>query len=123
MPAIRLLACDMDGTLFRQDLVISNPVQEAIARAQAAGVLVVLATGRMPAAARSFIGMLGLTGPQIYANGALIQSVAGEILYHLPVQSSVAADVVAFSDAREFHANAYVGDEVYVERIGPEAEF
>jgi Cof subfamily protein (haloacid dehalogenase superfamily) len=122
-PAIRLLACDMDGTLFRQDLVISKPVQEAIARAQAAGVLVVLATGRMPAAARSFIGMLGLTGPQIYANGALIQTVAGDILYHLPVESAVAADVVAFGDDRGFHVNAYIGDDVYVERLSPEAEF
>jgi Cof subfamily protein (haloacid dehalogenase superfamily) len=104
-------------------LVISTRVQEAIARAQNAGVLVILATGRMPAAARPFVSMLGLSGAQIYANGALVQTVAGEIVSHLPVESAVAVDLVAFCSERGFHLNAYVGDDVFVARLSPEAEF
>jgi Cof subfamily protein (haloacid dehalogenase superfamily) len=122
-PRIRLLACDMDGTLFRQDLRISAGVRDAIAEAQRRGVLVVLATGRMPAAAREFVELLGLTGPQIFANGALVRTVGGEMLFHLPFESPVARRVVELARAREMHVNAYVGDEIYVERLTPEAEF
>jgi Cof subfamily protein (haloacid dehalogenase superfamily) len=120
---IRLLACDMDGTLFRLDMVISEKVQKAIARAQQAGVLVILATGRMPIAARAFVSLLGLTGPQIYANGALVQAIDGKVVSHLPLPADVARDVVVYCATRGFHVNAYVGDDVVVTRLSPEAEF
>jgi Cof subfamily protein (haloacid dehalogenase superfamily) len=113
----------MDGTLFRSDLVISAPVQQAIAAAQSAGVLVVLATGRMPAAARSFVRLLGLRGPQIFANGALVATVDDEVLFHLAVDPPVAQRVVDYCAERSLHVNAYVRDDVYVAAIGPEAEF
>jgi len=120
---IRLLACDMDGTLFRQDLVISERVQRAIAAAQQAGVIVALATGRMPAAARAFVEMLALSGPQIYSNGALVQTPSGEVLHHRPIDPTIAPRVVSYGRERGVHVNAYLGDDVYVERMGPEAEF
>lgn len=120
---IRLLACDMDGTLFGSDLVISPGVQEAIARAQQAGIHVVLATGRMPAAAKPFVDLLKLSGPQIYYNGALVSTPEGETLFHLPVETSVARRVVAFGRSQQVHVNAYIGDTIYVERLSPEAEF
>jgi Cof subfamily protein (haloacid dehalogenase superfamily) len=113
----------MDGTLFRSDLVISERVRQAIAAAQAAGVLVVLATGRMPAAARSFVHLLNLRGPQIFANGALVASVDGEVVFHLVVDPPVSRRVVDYCVERSLHVNAYVGDDVYVATIGPEAEF
>jgi Cof subfamily protein (haloacid dehalogenase superfamily) len=113
----------MDGTLFRGDLVISDRVKSAIAAAQTSGVLVVLATGRMPAAARSFVRLLGLSGPQIFSNGALVATVDGEIVFHLTVDAAVAQRVVAYCAERRLHVNAYVGNDVYVASIGPEAEF
>jgi Cof subfamily protein (haloacid dehalogenase superfamily) len=120
---IRLLACDMDGTLFRGDLKISERVQEAIATAQRAGVHVVLATGRMPAAAAPFVHLLGLSGPQIYYNGALVSTPDGETLFHLPVETTIARGVVVYARASHMHLNAYIGDTIYVERLTPEAEF
>lgn len=120
---IKLVAVDMDGTLFRGDLVISNVVRAAIARARAANVSVVLATGRMPAAARPFVKLLDLSGPQIYANGALVQDTDGEIIFHLAIDSTVAERAVTYCEAHSLHVNAYVGDSFYVARIGPEAEF
>src|SRR5207248_9547027 len=108
---------------FRQNLVISPGVQNAVRRAQAAGVKVALATGRMPAAARAFVELLGLTGPQLYANGALVQTVGGEVIFHLPVDPTVAREVVEYARPRSYHVNAYVGDSVYVDRLTPEAEF
>ncbi len=120
---IRLLACDMDGTLFRGDLTISRRVQEAIAAVQRAGVRFVLATGRMPSAAAPFVDLLRLGGPQIYYNGALVSTPNGETLFHLPVHPTVAQSVVEYTRANGMHVNAYVGDTIYVERLTPEAEF
>ena len=120
---IRLLACDMDGTLFRSDLKISNRVHEAILAAQDAGVHVVLATGRMPAAASPFVSLLRLRGPQIYYNGALVATPEGEVLLHVPVESAIARRVVDYTRETHMHLNAYVGDTIYVERLTPEAEF
>jgi Cof subfamily protein (haloacid dehalogenase superfamily) len=122
-PRIRLLACDMDGTLFRQDLKISDAVQRALLRAQEQGVNVVLATGRMPAAARPFVELLKLAGPQIFANGALVQTTSGEVLFHRPIETPVARQVVEQSRAWQLHLNAYVGDDVYVESMDAEADF
>lgn len=42
----KLIALDMDGTLLNSDKVISTENKDAIARARAAGVKVVLASGR-----------------------------------------------------------------------------
>src|SRR5579883_3439612 len=118
-PHIRLLACDMDGTLFRSDLKISQRVREAIREAQRVGVTIVLATGRMPAAAKPFVELLGLNGPQIYYNGALVQTTEGETLFHIPIDPPVAQQVVRYTRATRMHLNAYVGDTIYVERLSP----
>lgn len=123
LPRIRLLACDMDGTLFRSDLKISQRVQEAIGAAQRAGVHVVLATGRMPAAAKPFVELLHLSGPQIYYNGALVSTPQGDQIFHLPVEPPVAQSVVEYARRSEMHVNAYVGDTIYVDRLTQEAEF
>lgn len=120
---VRLLACDMDGTLFRGDLKISQTVQDAVADAQRAGIHVVLATGRMPSAAAPFVKLLGLEGPQIYYNGALVATPSGDALFHLPIEPPIARSVVAYARTKQMHLNAYVGDTIYVERLTPEAEF
>lgn len=120
---IRLLACDVDGTLLGKDLQISLRVQQAIARARDAGVHVVLATGRMPAATRSYVDLLQLHGPQIYYNGALVATPDGASLFHLPIDLDVARAVIKRARAEQLHLNAYVGDTIYVDRLTPEAEF
>ena len=122
-PAIKLLACDIDGTLLRNPRGISDRVREAVARAQAAGVIVALATGRMPAAAGAFVRQLNLEGPQIFSNGALVQTSAGDVLIHVEVPSEVATRVVSYCTERVLHLNLYVGDNVYVAKIGPESDF
>lgn len=120
---IRLLACDVDGTLLHGSLHISERVQRAVADARAAGVHVLLATGRMPSAARRIVETLGLAGPQVYYNGALVQTVEGAKLFEVPVAPGVAQSVVRYAREAKMHVNAYVGDTIYVERLTPEAEF
>lgn len=120
---IQLLALDMDGTLFREDLHVADAVRQAIAEAQAAGVLVALATGRMPAAARDFVRMLALHGPQIFSNGGLVVTTDGEVLLDVPVETATAREIIAYTRANNLHLNVYIGDDILVDRLTPEADF
>lgn len=69
----RLLVLDVDGTLTNSRHEVTTATCEAVARVRAAGIRVVLATGRryrdtLPVAAR-----LGISGPLITASGALVK--------------------------------------------------
>ena len=72
-PPIRLVATDLDGTLIGADLVIRPRVAAAIAEAQARGVLVVIATGRMYRSTLRFARALDLRAPLICYQGAYIR--------------------------------------------------
>jgi Cof subfamily protein (haloacid dehalogenase superfamily) len=71
-PAVRLIATDIDGTLIAGGREASARTLAALRAAEAAGVAVVLVTGRPPRSARVIAEALGVHGPTICANGALI---------------------------------------------------
>lgn len=76
LPRPRLLACDIDGTLLDHAGALRVEVREAIGMIRASGVHVVLATGRSPWTGVGPIATeLGLSGPQITMQGALISDV------------------------------------------------
>jgi Cof subfamily protein (haloacid dehalogenase superfamily) len=68
----RLLVMDIDGTLVAEDKVVPPRVIEAIKAAQARGVRVCLATGRMWAAAQRYVETIAADPPVILYNGALL---------------------------------------------------
>lgn len=68
----RLLALDIDGTLLGSDKRISERTLGAIAHARAAGVRVVLVTGRRYPAARRIATELGAGVPLVLHHGALV---------------------------------------------------
>jgi Cof subfamily protein (haloacid dehalogenase superfamily) len=81
-PSIRLLALDIDGTLLNSQFQISDANLSALQRARAAGIEVVLVTGRrhdfaMPIAQQLAFDDLWL----ISSNGAITRSLVGETFY------------------------------------------
>ncbi len=69
----RLVALDVDGTVVDRFGVLPGVVKDAIAAVVAAGVPVVLATGRSWHGTRDLIDLLGLPpGPAVCSNGAVI---------------------------------------------------
>lgn len=78
-PRYRLLALDIDGTLLNSAKQVSSRTLEALERARAAGVHLVLVTGRRHPAARRVAQMLGGEIPLVLHNGALIVE-AGAVL-------------------------------------------
>jgi len=80
-PSIRLLATDIDGTLLNPHFHISDGDLAALRRAQAAGIEVVLVTGRRHQFALPIAQQLGFDLWLISSNGAITRSLAGETFH------------------------------------------
>ena len=80
-PAIRLLATDIDGTLLNPQFQISAGDLAALQRAHAAGIEVVLVTGRRHTFALPIARQLGFDLWLISSNGAVTRSLAGETFH------------------------------------------
>lgn len=81
---IKLIAIDLDGTLLNEEKQISPENKEALAKAKAQGVKIVLCTGRPLAAMAHYLQELGLVEEGDYSitfNGGLVQkNDTGEII-------------------------------------------
>ncbi|MGM7700231.1 Cof-type HAD-IIB family hydrolase [Pseudalkalibacillus sp. Hm43] len=76
---MKLIAIDMDGTLVNNNTTINEENVEAIKKAQAAGIHVVVATGRSFEEAVNPVEEAGLNLPIIAINGAQFRNKEGEI--------------------------------------------
>src|SRR5256712_3912532 len=95
----------------------------AFIAATAAGVTVVLATGRMFKSSLRYAQPLGLTGPIINYQGAVVREIAsGEVWYRCELTVPMQQRVLAFAEPRDWHVNAYVDEQVYTACARPEAD-
>src|SRR4051794_40176691 len=94
-PAYRLVALDLDGTLRDRAAPPPPANAAAIAPCTAAGAPVLLATGKLFVPVRAIVEALGLTGPQILNNGAVVINAAdGAVLRVRPLPGAAAPAVV-----------------------------
>lgn len=114
MKRIRLVALDIDGTVVDENGQIVEANRAPIASAQDAGVVVILATARVPRSATRFARELGLTSPIICCNGALARWPArGEELWHLRIPMEAARRIARFSDDHGHELATTVDDVTY----------
>jgi Cof subfamily protein (haloacid dehalogenase superfamily) len=115
-----ILAADLDDTLLRTDLSISLRTKSAIKKAEAAGYLVVLASGRIASAMEKHVRFLNLhkkKGFVISSNGALIkESDTGNIVHQVILPPETALMVYDLAEAEGFFIQIYEGDTIYVSR-------
>jgi Cof subfamily protein (haloacid dehalogenase superfamily) len=108
---VDLIALDLDDTLLRADLSISAANKGAIAKAQAAGIRVVLASGRNVHSMRHYAEDLGLTGPGDYmicSNGAeIIHSASGRMIDERRLDPEFCREIAAAIEARGFPWQIY----------------
>ena len=90
---MRLVALDIDGTLLRSDRTLSPRTREAIAKARAIGVRVVLVTGRRHPSARRVADQVGDALPLVVHNGALVFE-DGSLIRSRPLARDVAARAI-----------------------------
>ena len=91
----RLVATDLDGTLVRSDDTISDRTRAVLATVEAAGVPLVLITGRPPRWMHMIEEQTGHAGVALVANGAAEYDLhTGELLRTDPILPGVAREVV-----------------------------
>ena len=127
MVPVQLLALDMDDTLLRSDLSISYRTRNAVRKAEARGVTIVLASTRAPVVLEHFSGILGLNkmpGFLIANNGTIIlESQTGEILFEKMLPADAALMVFDMADAEGFAVQIYDEDILYVSRNNEFSEY
>ncbi|HEY7350862.1 MAG TPA: Cof-type HAD-IIB family hydrolase [Ktedonobacterales bacterium] len=79
-PTIKLIATDLDGTLLRPGEILSERNRQALQRVQAAGVVVVLVTGRPPRTMRPIAHNAGANGLAVCSNGAIIYDLSDDTI-------------------------------------------
>jgi Cof subfamily protein (haloacid dehalogenase superfamily) len=115
---VRAVAMDLDRTILPEALELRPRLIEAVQAVAAAGVVPILATGRMLRSSRPFALQLGVTAPLICYQGALIADPqSGEWLRHEPMPVPLAREVIEACRKRDQHCNVYVDDELYVDEL------
>ena len=95
MSSIKLIALDIDGTLLTPQGELTERNRAAIVRARAAGVMVVLVTGRRFGSARALLLEKELDLPLVSHNGALTKDIETlETLDYHPLDADIAREII-----------------------------
>jgi len=107
-PRYRLLAVDIDGTLVNSRDELTPGVTAAMRRAAAAGIRIVLATGRRYSRALPLVNPLGIEAPIVSASGSLIKDVLDHrTLYVAEFGEGDLARLLSVTAERGFEAVLY----------------
>lgn len=122
---IRLLVLDIDGTIAGKSNCISEPVKQAIHKAQAKGIQIAIATGRMYCSALRFHQETGSTLPLLAYQGAWIQDPATQKIHqHLPVSRRTAEQLLDYFESdsllSSLSVHFYINDQLYVRQVTPQ---
>ncbi|MDZ8184309.1 MAG: Cof-type HAD-IIB family hydrolase [Nostoc sp. ChiSLP02] len=124
---IKLLVVDIDGTIAGHSNTISEPVKQALIAAQARGIPVAIATGRMYRSALRFHQEIGSTLPLMAYQGAWIQDPNTQKIHrHLVVSREIACKLLDYFEQPQLRSllsvHFYINDQLYVREITNETE-
>ncbi|HEU5298072.1 MAG TPA: HAD family hydrolase, partial [bacterium] len=111
----RLLVADIDGTIVTGQREITPGVLAAVRAAQAQGVRVLLATGRIWMSAEQYVRAVGADPPVILYNGGLVYdfSTGGEWRRVFLDYDHARAVLEILRGFPEVQPHVYAGDRVY----------
>lgn len=123
--SIKLLAIDLDDTLVRDDNTISEYTRKILQRAQAKGIQIVIATGRMYQTARPVGLALGLGDlPMILFSGGLVQRIeSGEKLWEQTIPVPIAKEILELARVNDWYVQSYENDDLLVHHETEQSQF
>jgi Cof subfamily protein (haloacid dehalogenase superfamily) len=110
---------DLDGTVLRRDLVITDRTVRALETLRERGMRLVVATGRRYEGAREHAGRLGFADedPVICYGGAMIRSMNGGTLLRHTLPRSLCLEALEWAAERGLHARVFTDGRIIT---GPE---
>jgi Cof subfamily protein (haloacid dehalogenase superfamily) len=115
-PEIRLIVCDLDGTLLNSQHALSPRTEKAVNDAVASGVNVVFATGKTRYSAQALIKSLSLTTPGVYVQGVVTYNGDGSVRKQYVLDTDLVRRILTYTQERGFDVMVYSGEHIYVRR-------
>ena len=113
----KLLAADMDGTLFNEKSEITRRTREAILAAMGRGMLFVPSTGRPMGGMRKVLAAFEGDLPMILFNGAMaVTAESGRVLFSQGLDFACAETIFAQGVERGYSVVAWAGERLFVSR-------
>jgi Cof subfamily protein (haloacid dehalogenase superfamily) len=119
---VAVVATDLDHTLIWRDREVRPRTRAVLGRARAAGLHVIVATGRMVQSLQRMLPLSVLGEPAICYQGSVVVAADGTWLRHVPIDVELAKEAITAVEAEGFEPNVYVDDELYVSRLTEHAE-
>ncbi|MEP7215920.1 MAG: HAD family hydrolase, partial [Anaerolineaceae bacterium] len=95
---LKLVALDIDGTIVHAHEDVPAPrITDAVARLAEAGIVVVLASGRMFPGTAKVARHLGVTQPVICQQGCSVHLLTGEMTHEFPIERSAALEICDYA--------------------------
>lgn len=107
---IRLVACDLDGTLLDEQHEIPKENAEAIKRLQRAGIAFITATGRTYDSVVPLLDPYGIQCEHLLVNGAVMKDRHGVTFYENPMKLSHAHQVMDILQGEDLCFNLYTSE-------------
>ncbi|MBN2286759.1 MAG: HAD family phosphatase [Tissierellales bacterium] len=111
----KLVACDLDDTLLRNDFSISQANIQAIKSLEQIGVKFIIITGRVTSSAIPFVNQLGIQWPfGSFQGGKITDPQTNETLYSCPLSRDKIVKVIEYAQKNDIHVNLYDDEKIYV---------
>lgn len=118
IPNIKLVAMDLDDTLLRDDLTISDYTVSVLQALMKQGVLPVLASGRSPRSVHSYMQRIGADKIRSYMlcnNGAqILTSDMQEELVSSCLDTELALEIYDLIESKSLSCHLYLDDTIYI---------
>lgn len=115
-PDVRLIVVDLDGTLLNSQHALSPRTEKAVHDAIAAGVNVVLATGKTRHSAQDIIKTLSLTTPGVFVQGNVTYDGTGSIRHQQVLDTALVRKLLTYIQERGFDVLLYSGSHIMTRR-------
>lgn len=114
---IKLVACDLDGTLFNSNMIVSKENAAAIKKAQTNGIEFLVATGRAPKESKVLLKDADINTGFINLNGALVYDKTGQLKVKHEIAKDKASLIIDILHRAGFYFEILTTDNVYTENL------
>lgn len=104
---MKLIVCDLDGTLLNEKKEISEKNRDILRKAAANGIDIALASGRSQHSIRKFQKDLGVEVFAVCNNGANIYDKVGNLIFSNPMSGEVTKKVIDFLRNKKIDYNGF----------------